>query len=167
MLLLVSNHFLRNVVADNIPTDRSPTVCQQSANKQPNVGRLSANNFDQNCRPIVGQMSANCCRIWADSRFSVGQQSTVSRLTVSGCELFFTITQIRYANLYEEALKWKEIYQLPFKVAIDSRSQAFQFTVLHGYLATNMFLHKIRFVTSPLCSFCKEENETLFNLCCL
>ena len=30
------------------------------------------------------------------------------------------------------ALKWTEIYQLPFKVAIDSRPRAFQFRVLHG-----------------------------------
>lgn len=43
-------------------------------------------------------------------------------------------------------------------MAIDSRSRAVRFRVLHRYLATTMFLHKIGLVTSPLCSFCKQEN---------
>ena len=61
--------------------------------------------------------------------------------------------RIKYANLYEDALKREEICQLPFKAAIDSRSRAFQFRVLHRYLATSMFFHKIGWVNSPLCSF--------------
>lgn len=64
---------------------------------------------------------------------------------------------------------YPQCFHLPFKVAIDSRSRAVRFRVLHRYLATNMFLHKIGLVTSPLCSFCKQENwwisEHLFINC--
>ena len=44
---------------------------------------------------------------------------------------------------YNYQLDWKEIYCIPFRVTVDSRSREFQFNVLHRYLATNKFLHKI------------------------
>ena len=54
--------------------------------------------------------------------------------------------QLRYTETYCETLKWEEIYRIPFKVAIDSRSREFQYKILHRYLATNKFLHKIGLV---------------------
>ena len=37
----------------------------------------------------------------------------------------------------------------------------FQFKLLNKYLMTNAFLYKIGVVSSPVCSFCGKENESL------
>ena len=37
----------------------------------------------------------------------------------------------------------------------------FQFKLLNKYLVTNVFLYKIGVVSSPVCSFCGKENESL------
>ena len=47
---------------------------------------------------------------------------------------------------------------------VDSRSREFQFKVLHRYLATNKFLHKIGLVPSSLCTFCEREGESIEHL---
>ena len=49
-------------------------------------------------------------------------------------------------------------------MTVDSRSREFQFKVLHRYLATNKFLHKIGLVPSLLCTFCKRESECIEHL---
>ena len=54
-------------------------------------------------------------------------------------------------------LNWQEIYNLPFKVLIDSRE--FQYRILHRFLTTSSFLYKIGLIASPLCTFCGLESE--------
>ena len=49
-------------------------------------------------------------------------------------------------------------------MTVDSRSHEFQFKVLHRYLATNKFLHKIGLVPSSLCTFCEREGESIEHL---
>ena len=49
-------------------------------------------------------------------------------------------------------------------MTVDSRSREFQFKVLHRYLATNKFLHKIALVPLFLCTFCKKESESIEHL---
>ena len=68
--------------------------------------------------------------------------------------------QLKYSEKYNHQLDWKGIYCIPFRVTVDSRSREFQFKVLHRYLATNKFLHKIGFLPSFLCTFCKRESES-------
>ena len=58
----------------------------------------------------------------------------------------------------------KFIYCFPFRVTVDSRSREFQFKVLHRYLATNKFLHKIGLAPSFLCIFCKRGSESIEHL---
>ena len=72
--------------------------------------------------------------------------------------------QLRYTETYGGTLEWGEIYRIPFKVAIDSRSREFQYKILHRYLATNKFLHKIGLVPSSMCTFCKKESESIEHL---
>ena len=72
--------------------------------------------------------------------------------------------QLKYSEEYNYQLDWKEIYCIPFKVTVDSRSREFQFKVLHRYLATNKFLLKIGLVSSFLCTFCKRESESIEHL---
>ena len=61
-------------------------------------------------------------------------------------------------------LEWKEIYNLPFKVLKDTKSREFQYKILHRYLTTNAFLHKIGLIASPLCTFCDANSESLEHL---
>ena len=49
--------------------------------------------------------------------------------------------QLKYSEKCNYQLDWKEIYCIPFRVTVDSRSREFQFKVLYGHLATNKFLH--------------------------
>ena len=49
-------------------------------------------------------------------------------------------------------------------MTVNSRSREFQFKVLHRYLATNKFLHKIGLVPSCSCTFCKRESESIEHL---
>ena len=51
-------------------------------------------------------------------------------------------------------LEWNEIYKLPFKVAVDTRSREFQYKILNRYLATNSLLKKMGKIDSSSCSFC-------------
>ena len=75
-----------------------------------------------------------------------------------------TTAQLKYAGKYNYQLDWREIYCIPFRVTVDSRSREFQFKVLHRYLATNKFLHKIGLVPSFLCTFCERESESIEHL---
>ena len=70
-----------------------------------------------------------------------------------------------YVEFFEkDYLNWKEIYSLPYQVALDTKSREFQYKLLHRYLATNDFLNKIGISSSPRCSLCDEADESLENL---
>ena len=64
---------------------------------------------------------------------------------------------LKYSEKYNYQLDWKEIYCIPFRVTVDSRSREFQ-------LATNKFLHKIGLLPSFLCTFCKRESDSIEHL---
>ena len=73
--------------------------------------------------------------------------------------------QAKYTEQYPNVcLEWKEIYNFPFKVLNDTKSREFQYKILHRYLTTNAFLHKIGLIASPLCIFCGAESESLEHL---
>ena len=64
----------------------------------------------------------------------------------------------------EHSLEWREIYSLPFKVALDTNSRTFQCKILHRYLATNTLLKKMGKMDSTACSFCGTVDESLEHL---
>ena len=45
-------------------------------------------------------------------------------------------------------------------VTIDTKLRIFQYKILNNILCVNKMLFKFRKVESPLCSFCKAEDET-------
>ena len=47
---------------------------------------------------------------------------------------------------------------------VDTKSREFQYRILNRYLTTNSFLYKIGLANSPLCTFCKQESESLEHL---
>jgi len=59
---------------------------------------------------------------------------------------------------------WEKIYQLPYKVTLETKSREFQYKLLNSFLYTNTILHKMKLVSSPLCSLCANENESLEHL---
>ena len=61
-------------------------------------------------------------------------------------------------------LPWKKIYTLPRLTSIDSYSRMFQYKCLHNILYLNKVLYRIGFADSPLCSYCKQDNETIQHL---
>ena len=73
--------------------------------------------------------------------------------------------QSRYNESFDTVpLNWKEIYSLPFKVALDTKSREFQYKILNKYLVTNTFLKKIGKTDSSACSFCGVADESLEHL---
>ena len=60
--------------------------------------------------------------------------------------------------------KCKEIYRLPFTVALNTKTREFQYKILNRYLVTNTFLHKVGLKPTALCTFCGEESESLEHL---
>ena len=58
----------------------------------------------------------------------------------------------------------KHVYMIPFTSTICSQSRWFQYRVTHGILPTNSWLYRIGKITSPKCSFCSNDNETIHHL---
>ena len=70
--------------------------------------------------------------------------------------------QEKYKNSFiNDTFDWPEIYSLPHRVTSDTKMREFQFKLLNKYLTTNAFLYKIGVTSSPVCSFCGKENESL------
>ena len=55
-------------------------------------------------------------------------------------------------------------YKWPFEIA-NNTTQWFQSRTNHNTLATNKYLHKIKFINNPTCSVYAKESETV-NICC-
>eukprot|EP00916_Digyalum_oweni_P000719 GHVL01001367.1.p1 GENE.GHVL01001367.1~~GHVL01001367.1.p1 ORF type:complete len:211 (+),score=1.21 GHVL01001367.1:1032-1664(+) len=64
-------------------------------------------------------------------------------------------------SMYFYNLNWKQIFDKCFKTTKDTQLRWFQTRLLHRILgvASRLFVQKI--LDSPLCAFCKIENETI------
>ena len=62
------------------------------------------------------------------------------------------------------SLYWKEIYMIPRIVSSNTYMKRFQYKVLKNTLFLNKKLFLFKKSNSPLCSFCNEEDETVFHL---
>ena len=65
-------------------------------------------------------------------------------------------------------VNWGKIYLLPKVTTIDSSLKSFQYKILNNTLYFNERLFKFNIVDSPICSLCKQENESviyLFAIC--
>ena len=76
-------------------------------------------------------------------------------------------TQIKSIKKWEEyeggfsELEWKNIFELPFKTTQESKLQWIQFQILHRIFPCNYYLHRIKIIDSPICTFCKMDFETV------
>ena len=75
-------------------------------------------------------------------------------------------TSLKYfENLFHNfSFDWTRIFLLPRLVTLESRLRAFQYKILHNVLYLNKRLFKFQKVSSPLCSFCKRDEETVIHL---
>ena len=68
----------------------------------------------------------------------------------------------RYFNKFD--FDWKSIYLLPRMVTVNTKLRVFQYKILNNILFVNKMLFKFSKVESPLCYFCKAEDETYIHL---
>ena len=74
-------------------------------------------------------------------------------------------SQIYFENLFwEQDLNWKEIYLLPQKLSLDCYVRSFHYKVLNNVLYLNKKLFIFEKSSFPLCSFCKNVDETILHL---
>ena len=72
-------------------------------------------------------------------------------------------------QIQENNLNWETLYTCGRTCTIDSYTRSFDFKCTHNILFLNKMLFKWKKVASPLCSFCKQEDENilhLFSKCC-
>ena len=73
---------------------------------------------------------------------------------------WLTDCQITCSN----SINWKVVYKLTFSCTKISKLIFFQFKLLHRRLATNDFLKEIGIRPDDLCTFCRDERESLIHL---
>ena len=61
-------------------------------------------------------------------------------------------------------LSWNDIYLMPRKTTVSSYMRCFQYKILNNVLYLNKKLYIFKKTNSPLCSFCKSKDETVFHL---
>ena len=75
------------------------------------------------------------------------------------------VSEIFFEERYNvDSSKCSDIYDLPFQCTIENRMRSFQFKINHNILFTNEKLFKFGMISSPMCSFCDNEIETLEHL---
>lgn len=79
-------------------------------------------------------------------------------------EIFTPPTALQKWNYHFENDKWSNIFSSAWFSVRDVKLHYFQFRFLHRILGTNRRLHLMKFVESPLCSFCKIHEETIEHL---
>ena len=60
--------------------------------------------------------------------------------------------------------KWEQLRTQAFKIAKSTKLKDFQFRLLSGKITTNILRAKWTPTISPLCTFCKQQNETLMHI---
>ena len=71
----------------------------------------------------------------------------------------------KYEDLFSmHGLQWEQVYLLPRRATLDSKTREFQYKLLHRIICTNKSLSKMGLVPSTMCSFCKKLEESLQHL---
>ena len=66
--------------------------------------------------------------------------------------------------LPNKPFKLDEIYLLPPRVTYNTYLRRFQYKTLNNILYLNNKLYTPNLSNSPLCSFCKHENDTILHI---
>ena len=71
-----------------------------------------------------------------------------------------TPTAIRKWNVLFENVNWKNIFSHCHTVTTDTQLKWFQTRLLHRLLPTQKYLYLCKLIDSPVCNFCKQEEQT-------
>ena len=74
------------------------------------------------------------------------------------------ISQARIQSILNCDIQWPKIYSAARNITLDSYSRMFHFKCVHNILYLNERLFKMKIVQTPLCSYCRTENETVTHL---
>ena len=75
-----------------------------------------------------------------------------------------TPTATRKWNEIFENVDWKKVFIHCHKTTQDTQLRWFQTRLLHRLLPTQKFLHLCKLVDSPICNFCKEEEQSISHM---
>ena len=100
----------------------------------------------------------------------------ISKVTSSQLNTYYAVkayrspsSQAKWIQYYPflEALKWENIYTLPFKVVSDTYIITLQYKIIHRVFACSEQLYLWKIVESPLCIYCNsnENIEHFFYYC--
>ena len=67
---------------------------------------------------------------------------------------------------HEITIDWKKIYLIPRRPTIESYTRSFQYKIINNALFLNKKLFNMRYVESPACSFCNQDDESLIHFFC-
>ena len=74
-------------------------------------------------------------------------------------------SQLQYEGYFNNFdFNWKSVYLLPRVVTVDTKLRVFQYKMLNNTLFVDKMFFELGNVESPLCSFCKAEDETYIHL---
>lgn len=76
------------------------------------------------------------------------------------------ISKRKWQNEFMEELDWSQIHVKAFQTTQDTRLRWFQYRIINRILTTNLFLCRIKLKDTSLCTFCKEEEESLSHILC-
>ena len=109
--------------------------------------------FEKIHSPVVGKNQVSTfCNLHYEIKLSFNGKSVLLETVVSKTvykELRNRIitpptAQLNFNTLFiNYDLEWKEIYSLPFRTSLDTKSREFQYKLLNRCLVTNSFLSKI------------------------
>ena len=68
------------------------------------------------------------------------------------------------SQIQDSDLRWDKLYTFGRTCTNDSYTRSFDFKCTHNILFLNKMLFKWNMVASPLCSFCKQEEENILHL---
>ena len=106
--------------------------------------------------------------------FNVGRKSEIekemnSRAVYKQIIQKIIVSPASSENFFKQQLDieseyFEQIYCIPFNATIYTKLRSFQFKINHNILYTNEKLYKVKISDTSLCTFCKNEIETLAHL---
>ena len=104
---------------------------------------------------------------WNDKMVPIGSFSSRFFYDIYIDKISIKPTSQKYFDrLFGPDLIWDKIYTLPHLATVDACTRIFQFKVSHNTLFLNSRLVHLGFSETPLCSLCKNFNETPIHFFC-
>ena len=135
----------------------------QIVNAIPNEWKSAIKNSHVNLDICCFQQHLN----WNDKMVPTGSFSSRFFYDIYIDKISIKPTSQKYFDrLFGPDLIWDKIYTLPHLATVDACTRIFQFKVSHNTLFLNSRLVHLGFSATPLCSLCKNFNETPIHFFC-